>query len=119
MFYVCVVKHLAQCYLSNTDHPDVGYVCVWLLKNSSYPDFVTETECGAICLSFHQKLGYNLAVGFRDGGLAVYNINLLTHEPQYKTDLAQTRHMACVRQVPTYLHILLMLVTNVFNRTVK
>uniref|UniRef100_A0A2S2QV56 Dynein intermediate chain 2, ciliary n=1 Tax=Sipha flava TaxID=143950 RepID=A0A2S2QV56_9HEMI len=97
MFAITV--SIPQCYLSSTDNPDVGYVCVWLLKNSSYPDFVTETDCGAMCLSFHHQFGYNLVVGFRDGGLAVYNINMLTHEPQYKTDLTQTRHMACVRQV--------------------
>lgn len=102
LFCACVVKYLAQCDLSQTmetNQADVGYVCLWLLKNSSYPDFVTETECGAICLNFHQEHAYNLVVGFRDGGLAVYNISIMSHKPTYKTDLAQTRHMDCVRQV--------------------
>jgi len=69
------VINLAMSELTFTESPDIGYVCLWVLKNSSYPDFVAQTQSGAMCLSYHHDLGYLLAVGLRDGILAVYNVS--------------------------------------------
>lgn len=91
--------HVAQGHLPCVDNVDVGYACVWSLTNSSYPEYVTRTHCGANCLSFHQDHGNVLAVGLRDGTLAVYNVSLPTTKPQYKTDSILTKHKACVGQV--------------------
>ncbi|XP_001950034.2 dynein intermediate chain 2, ciliary-like [Acyrthosiphon pisum] len=85
--------------LKFTESPDIGYVCLWVLKNSSYPDYVAHTQSGAMCLSFHHDFGYLLAVGLRDGNLAVYNVSLLKNEPQYSTHSAGTKIMASVMQV--------------------
>lgn len=93
--------YLAQSDLPFTEDPDIGHVCLWVLKNSSYPDYVTHTQSGAICLSFHHDFGYILAVGLRDGNLAVYNVSLLKNEPEYSTYSAGTKHMASVMQVST------------------
>ncbi|KAL4121331.1 hypothetical protein QTP88_013865 [Uroleucon formosanum] len=86
-------------HLPLTDSPDVGYVCLWSLKNPSYPEYINQTHCGAMCLDFHRNHGFLLAVGFHDGHLAVYNVSLPTKEAQYMTDAVNTKHMACVRQV--------------------
>ncbi|VVC25456.1 WD40/YVTN repeat-like-containing domain,WD40 repeat,WD40-repeat-containing domain [Cinara cedri] len=81
------------------DSPSVGYVCLWSLKNPSYPEYINQTHCGAMCLDFHRDRGFLLAVGFHDGHLAVYNVSLPSKEAQYMTDSVNTKHMACVRQV--------------------
>lgn len=94
---------LAHGHLLLTDSPDVGYVCLWSLKNPSYPEYINQTHCGAMCLDFHRDHGFLLAVGFHDGHLAVYNVSLPTKEAQYMTDAVNTKHMACVRQVNLYL----------------
>lgn len=85
----------------------MGYVCLWSLKNPSYPEYINQTHCGAMCLDFHRKHGFLLAVGFHDGHLAVYNVSLPTKEAQYMTDAVNTKHMACVRQVSFYLFLIL------------
>jgi len=91
--------HLAQSDLPMTEDPDIGHVCLWVLKNSSYPDYVAHTESGAMCLGFHHEFSYILAVGLRDGNLAVYNVSLLGNDPQYSTHSTGTKHMASVMQV--------------------
>jgi len=96
---IIITLSSAQGDLPFTENSDVGYVALWSLKNSSYPEYVSRTHCGALCLSFNRDHGYVLAVGLRDGSLAVYNVSLMTHEPQYTTDAVKTKHTACVRQV--------------------
>ncbi|XP_060855178.1 dynein intermediate chain 2, ciliary-like [Metopolophium dirhodum] len=94
-----ITLSIPQGELKFTESPDIGYVCLWVLKNSSYPDYVAHTQSGAMCLSFHHDFGYLLAVGLRDGNLAVYNVSLLKNEPQYSTHSAGTKLMASVMQV--------------------
>ncbi|XP_050548241.1 dynein axonemal intermediate chain 1-like, partial [Daktulosphaira vitifoliae] len=86
-------------HLPLTDSSDIGYICLWSLKNPSYPEYINQTHCGAMCLDFHREHGFLIAVGFHDGHLAVYNVSLPTKEPQYMTDAVNTKHKACVRQV--------------------
>lgn len=94
----------------------MGYVCLWSLKNPSYPEYINQTHCGAMCLDFHREHGFLLAVGFHDGHLAVFNVSLPTKEAQYMTDAVNTKHMACVRQVIFYLFLILMSTINfLFN----
>jgi dynein intermediate chain 1, axonemal len=52
-----------------------------------------------MCLSFHQDYGNILAVGLRDGNVAVYNVSLLKNEPEYSTNLTRTKLIASVMQV--------------------
>jgi len=100
----CITR---KCHANHLVHgqsivdPDVGYVCLWSLKNSKYPEYVVETRSGAMCASFHPDYSHVLAVGLRDGTLAVYNVSLSTREPQFTTHSYKTRHMASVRQVYT------------------
>lgn len=93
------MKYIAQGNLPFNDNPDVGHVCLWSLKNSSYPEYAAQTHCGAMCTCFHPNYGYLLAVGLRDGSLGVYNISLQTNQPQYKVDQIEDKHTAPVRQV--------------------
>ncbi|XP_050420247.1 dynein axonemal intermediate chain 1-like [Adelges cooleyi] len=88
-----------QGHIPLTDSPDIGYLCLWSLKNPSYPEYINQTHCGAMCLDFHRQHGFLIAVGFHDGHLAVYNVSLPTKEPQYMTDSVNSKHKGCVRQV--------------------
>lgn len=83
------------------DDLDMGYVALWSLKNSSYPEYVSQTNCGAMCLSFNRDHGNVVAVGLRDGGVEVYNVGLPNSKPQYTVDAIKTKHTGCVRQVGT------------------
>ncbi|XP_026821468.1 dynein intermediate chain 1, axonemal-like [Rhopalosiphum maidis] len=94
-----ITLSIPQSDLPFTDNPDIGNVCLWALKNPSYPDYVAHTQSGAMCLSFHQDYGNILAVGLRDGNVAVYNVSLLKNEPEYSTNLTRTKLMASVMQV--------------------
>lgn len=104
-FIVFKIKMLhtvaAQGNMPFDENPDVGYVCLWSLKNSSYPEYVARTQSGAMCLSFHRYHGYALVVGLRDGTLMVFNVSLPTAEPQYASDPVNDKHRACVRQART------------------
>ncbi|XP_027845899.2 LOW QUALITY PROTEIN: dynein intermediate chain 2, ciliary-like [Aphis gossypii] len=94
-----ITLSIPQSELTFTDNPDIGNVCLWVLKNSSYPDYVAHTQSGAMCLSFHPDFGNILAVGLRDGNLGVYNVSLLKNEPEYSTSLSGTKLMSSVTQV--------------------
>lgn len=93
--------------ITQTHSSDVGFVCLWSFKNTSYPQVVNQTASGAICLSFHHNHGHIYAVGLRDGSLAVYNMSLLIDEPQYKTDFSNEKHISCVRQVLMFIIIII------------
>lgn len=106
VYIICIKKNthivIAQGHLPFNENPDVGYACLWSLKNSSYPEYVARTHSGAMCLSFHRDHGYALAVGMRDGTVVVYNVGLPTTKPQYTSDAVNDKHRACVRQVHHY-----------------
>lgn len=97
---------LKNIIITQTESSDVGYVCLWSLKNSSYPQVVNQTHSGATCLSFHRNHSHVYVIGLRDGSLAVYNMSLLIDEPQYITDLS-AKHIGCVRQVQMFLFIII------------
>lgn len=102
--------------ITQTENSDVGYVCLWSLKNSSYPQVVNETHSGATCLSFHRNHSHVYAIGLRDGSLAVYNMSVLTDEPQYITDF-NAKHKGCVRQVQIL--FFLIIIINYSNKKEK
>ena len=76
-----------------------GLICVYSLKNPSFPEFTYATESGVMSLDFHPEHPYLVAVGFYDGGVAVYNLREKTTGPVYSSCSKSGKHADTVWQV--------------------
>ncbi|XP_026676189.1 dynein intermediate chain 1, axonemal-like [Diaphorina citri] len=45
-----------------------GYLCLFSLKNPSYPEYINHVKSGVMCFDFHHTHSSFLAVGLYDGG---------------------------------------------------
>ena len=41
------------------EQTEAGVVCVFSLKNPSYPEFLCHAPCGVMCLDFHPEVTHN------------------------------------------------------------
>ncbi|KAG8284801.1 cytoplasmic dynein with WD40 domain [Homalodisca vitripennis] len=76
-----------------------GYLCLFTLKNPSYPEYINSTDSGVMCLDFHPQHPYLVVVGLYDGTVAVYNIQLPTKERQFQSNSVTNKHGGIVWQV--------------------
>ena len=53
-----------------------SYVCVFSLKNPSYPEFLGKAPCAVMAVDIHPSHPHMLAVGMADGTVAVYNLQV-------------------------------------------
>ena len=51
-------------------------MCVYSLKNPSYPEYLCKAHCGVMCVDIHPKHPHMLAVGLADGSVAVFNLQV-------------------------------------------
>lgn len=79
-----------------------GYLCLFTLKNPSYPEYINSTESGVMCLDFHPQHPYLVVVGLYDGTVAVYNIQLPTKERQFQSNSVTNKHGGIVWQVQLF-----------------
>jgi dynein intermediate chain 1 len=80
-------------------HQTTGLVCVWSLKNPSYPEFIFQTESGAMCLDFHPVHSALLVVGLYDGTVLVYDVRVQSNKPIYSSSVLTGKHRDPVWQV--------------------
>ncbi|RZF40619.1 hypothetical protein LSTR_LSTR007502 [Laodelphax striatellus] len=76
-----------------------GYLCLFTMKNPSYPEYINSMDSGMMCLDFHPVHPYLVVVGLYDGTVAVFNVQLLTKERQYESDSVSNKHGGIVWQV--------------------
>ncbi|KAL3286367.1 hypothetical protein HHI36_000874 [Cryptolaemus montrouzieri] len=76
-----------------------GAICVYTLKNPSYPDYICMTHCAAMCITTHETFPYMMAVGLIDGNVMVYNIQQTCKEPAYRSNNVTNKHKGIVWQV--------------------
>lgn len=76
-----------------------GYLCLFTLKNPSYPEYINSTDSGVMCLDFHPQHPYLVVVGLYDGNVAVYNIQLPTKECQFQSNPVMNKHGGIVWEV--------------------
>ena len=81
------------------EQSEPGVVCVFSLKNPSYPEFLCHAPCGVMCLDFHPEHPHMLVVGLYDGNIAVYNLQKNTGSPSYQSDAKNGKHRDIVWQV--------------------
>lgn len=76
-----------------------GHVCLFSLKNPSFPVRHLPTSSGVMCLDFNREHPHLLAVGLYDGTVAVYNLNVRTTEPFSRSTVKCGKHTDTVWQV--------------------
>ncbi|XP_037941712.1 dynein intermediate chain 2, ciliary [Teleopsis dalmanni] len=92
----------AVCYGSYDfmKQPNEGALCLFTVKNPSYPDYIIMTEGGVMCCDIHPQYPFLLVVGLYDGNVGVYNIkNTNYKEPLYKSKGVNNKHNGVVWQV--------------------
>ena len=52
----------------------VGYVCIFSLKNPSYPEYICHASSGVISFDIHPQHPNMVVVGLYNGNVAVYNL---------------------------------------------
>ncbi|XP_020281477.1 dynein intermediate chain 2, ciliary [Pseudomyrmex gracilis] len=76
-----------------------GTVCLFSLKNPSYPEWICPTESPVMCLNFSVQHSHLLVIGTMDGAVAVYNVMLPSSAPQYKSNDVAQKHGGLVWEI--------------------
>jgi len=77
-----------------------GLICLFTLKNTSYPECTFRTEAGVMCLDFHPHYPSLLAVGCYDGSVMVFDVaNKRSSRPLYSSSVRTGRHTDPVWQI--------------------
>lgn len=79
--------------------PTSGLICVYSLKNPSYPEYVFTTDSGVLALDFHPQLQNLLAVGCHNGTVLVFNTKDKLNKPIYEASMETGKHNDPVWQV--------------------
>lgn len=76
-----------------------GAVCLFTLKNPSYPEHICMTDSAVICVDVHPKYPYMVVVGLYDGSVAVFNVQASCKEPAFKSNSVVNKHSGIVWEV--------------------
>ncbi|RUS86621.1 hypothetical protein EGW08_005637 [Elysia chlorotica] len=76
-----------------------GLVCCWCIKNPEYPERVYISKQGVMALDFSTANANLLAVGFYDGGIAVYNVRKSVDEPVLDNFTTHGKNLAPIWQL--------------------
>lgn len=82
-----------------TNRLDEGYMCLFTVKNPSYPESICRTSSGCMCVDIHPNNPYFVVVGLYDGNVYVYNIQQTTSAPQFRSDPITQKHTDIVWEV--------------------
>ncbi|KAJ3195232.1 cytoplasmic dynein with WD40 domain [Irineochytrium annulatum] len=69
-----------------------GMIACFTLKNPSYPEYLYVTESGVMCLDYHPQHPSMIAVGLYDGTVLVYNLQMKTDAPIFKSSSKNGKH---------------------------
>ena len=81
------------------DNGTQGCICVFSLKNPSYPEYLCQAQSGVICVDIHSDHPHMLAAGLADGNVAVYNLQKNPSKPSYISTARNGKHQDIVWQV--------------------
>lgn len=69
-----------------------GCVCIFSLKNPSYPEYLCPSQVGVTCVDIHSEHPHMLATGMADGNVAVYNLQKSLSKPSYISTARNGKH---------------------------
>nr|KAG5709919.1 hypothetical protein BaRGS_029961 [Batillaria attramentaria] len=76
-----------------------GLIVFYTLKNPSFPESSYETDSGVMCLDIHPDHPYQVAAGFYDGSVAVFNTVEKKDGPVHRCTAKNGKHTDPVWQV--------------------
>lgn len=76
-----------------------GAVCLFTLKNPSYPDYICMTNSAVMCVDIHPKNPYMLVIGLYNGTVQVFNIQASCKIPAYTSNNVNDKHRGIVWEV--------------------
>ena len=76
-----------------------GMLCLYSLKNPSWPEFHCSLPCGVMCLDWHPQHSSVLCVGLYDGTVCVYDVRSKTAAPIYQSTVKTGKHTDPVWEV--------------------
>ncbi|XP_075214914.1 dynein intermediate chain 2, ciliary [Lycorma delicatula] len=76
-----------------------GYLCLFTMKNPSFPEYINSVDSGVMCLDFHPVNSYLVVIGLYDGTVSVYNVQLYTKDRQFQSNSVTNKHGGIVWQV--------------------
>ncbi|KAK7116011.1 dynein intermediate chain 2, ciliary-like isoform X2 [Littorina saxatilis] len=76
-----------------------GLIVFYTLKNPSFPESAYETDSGVMCLDIHPDHPYQVAAGFYDGSVAVFNTVERKDGPVHRCTAKNGKHTDPVWQV--------------------
>jgi dynein intermediate chain 1 len=77
----------------------MGFLCMYSLKNPSFPEFCCQTESGVMCLDWHPQHSSVLCVGLYDGTVAVYDTRSKKKSPIFQSTVKKGKHTDPVWEV--------------------
>ena len=84
---------------------NIGYVCLYSLKNPSYPEWLCQTNSGVMCVDMHPRHPHMLVCGLHDGNVSVYNLHTMRQgganicQPTYFSSANNGKHSDVVWRV--------------------
>jgi len=76
-----------------------GMLCLFSLKNPSWPEFSCTTPTGVMCLDWHPQHSSVLCVGLYDGTVCVYDVRSKSMAPIYQSTVKTGKHTDPVWEV--------------------
>ncbi|CAH1995874.1 unnamed protein product [Acanthoscelides obtectus] len=76
-----------------------GAVCLFTLKNPSFPDYICVTDSGVMCVDTHAKYPYMVVIGLYDGSVEVWNVHATCTMPAYRSNSVTNKHRGIVWEV--------------------
>ncbi|VEN52191.1 unnamed protein product, partial [Callosobruchus maculatus] len=75
---------------------ETGAVCLFTLKNPSFPDYICMTDSGVMCADTHSKYPYMVVIGLYDGSVEVWNVHATCSKPAYRSNSVLNKHRGIV-----------------------
>ena len=76
-----------------------GMLCLFSLKNPSWPEFSCTTPTGVMCIDWHPQHSSVLCVGLYDGTVCVYDVRSKSMAPIYQSTVKTGKHTDPVWEV--------------------
>jgi dynein intermediate chain 1 len=76
-----------------------GAVCLFTLKNPSFPDYICMTDSAVMCVDTHPKYPYMVVIGLYDGSVKVYNVQATCKQPAFRSNNVTNKHRGIVWEV--------------------
>ncbi|XP_055921105.1 dynein intermediate chain 2, ciliary isoform X2 [Eupeodes corollae] len=93
LFAVCFGSH------DFMKQPEEGAICLFTIKNPSFPDYIIMTESGVMCCDIHPKYPFLVVIGMYDGNVAVYDLKDISKGAIYTSQGVNGKHLESVAAI--------------------